>query len=154
VGAAIVRSHGAGAANALAIALVLVSVVSSYRALRLAGQYELGVLQRAALLRCLGRLEPLTVRVSAVNERDAIEYARGLRGVLHEAGWPVTGVFRCKGRLDGAGVTLAVRNVLTPPGEAITLMDALARTGARVVWGHRPDLADDRQIEVRIGHLR
>jgi hypothetical protein len=152
--AAVVGVERAGAANGLAIVLVLVSAVASYRAVRLAGRYELGMLQRGALLRCLGRLEPLEVRVSAVNEPEAIHYARGLRDVMHEAHWPASGVFRCNGGLNGTGVTLAVRNVVAPPTEALILMDTLRRTGAPAVWGHQPDLADDRRIEVRIGRLR
>jgi hypothetical protein len=154
VGAAVVGSHGGGPANALAVGLVLISVASSYRALRLAGKYELGLLQRNALLRRLGRLQPLQVRVLAVNERAAIDYARGLRDVMLEARWPASGVFRSQSGLDGGGVTLVVRNVVAPPSEAVALMETLRRTGARVVWGHKPDLTDDRRIEVRVGSLR
>jgi hypothetical protein len=89
-----------------------------------------------------------------VNEPDAIAYARGLRDVMQEARWPAMGVFRCNGGTDGTGVTLVVRNVLTPPIEAVALIETLRRTGALAVWGHKPDLPDDRQIEIRIGRLR
>jgi hypothetical protein len=154
VTAAIVGAQRGGAANVLAIVLVLGSLVASYRAIRLAGRYEVGLLQRGALLRCLGRLEALDVRVAAVNEPDAIAYARGLRDVVQEAGWPAMGVFRCNGSADGTGVTLVVRNVLTPPAEAVALMETLRRTGALAVWGHKPDLPDDRRIEIRIGYLQ
>jgi hypothetical protein len=51
-------------------------------------------------------------------------------------------------------VTLMVRNVLTPPAEAVALMETLRRTGALAVWGHKPDLPDDRRIEIRIGYLQ
>jgi hypothetical protein len=152
--AAVVGTRRGGVANALAMVLVLASAAASYRAVRLAGRYELGVVQRGALLRCLARLEPLEVRVSAVNQPDAIHYARRLRDVLQEAHWPASGIFRCDGGVDGAGVTLAVRNVVVPPAEALALMDTLRRAGAPAVWGHKPDLADDRCIEVRVGRLR
>jgi hypothetical protein len=152
--AAVVGSQRGGLANGLAIGLVLASVVASYRAVRLAGRYELGMVQRGALLRCLTRLEPLEVRVSAVNQPDAIQYARRLRDVLHEAQWPATGVYRCNGGVDGTGLTVAVRNVVAPQAEALALMDTLRRAGAPAVWGHKPGLADDRRIEVRVGRLR
>jgi hypothetical protein len=72
------------------------------------------------------------------------------------AGSPLAGDgrLRCNGGADGTGVTLVVRNVLTPPIEAVALIETLRRTGALAVGGHKPDLPDDRQIEIRIGRLR
>jgi hypothetical protein len=43
---------------------------------------------------------------------------------------------------------------VAPPAEALALMDTLRRAGAPAVWGHKPELADDRRIEVRVGRLR
>jgi hypothetical protein len=154
VGAAVVGAWRGGPANVLAVVLVLLSVALSFRALRIAGRYELGLLQRGTLLRSLGRLAPLEVQVSAVDDRDAVDYARGLRDVMNEARWPATGVFKCAQGTQPAGVTLVVRNVVAPPGEAVVLQDTLRRTGVHVGWGHRADLADDRTIEVRVGRLR
>ena len=93
--------------------------------------------QRQTLLQTLGRLAPLEVRVSAVNEQEAIHYARELRNAMTEARWPVTGVFKCHRDAGATGVTLAVRNVVAPPGEAIALMNTLRRIGIPANWGSR-----------------
>ena len=89
--------------------------------------------------------------MSAVNEQEAIHYARELRDALAEARWPVTGVFKCHRDAGATGVTLAVRNVVAPPGEAIALMNTLRRIGIPANWHHEPGLSGDRIIEVRIG---
>ncbi len=112
---------------------------------------RLGGGQRRALLQALGSLPSLPVRVSAVNEQEAIHYARELRDALAEARWPVTGVFKCHRDAGATGVTLAVRNVVAPPGEAIALMNTLRRIGIPANWHHEPGLSGDRIIEVRIG---
>jgi hypothetical protein len=112
---------------------------------------RLGGGQRRALLQALGPLPSLAVRVSAVNEQEAIHYARELRDALAEARWPVTGVFKCHRDAGATGVTLAVRNVVAPPGEAIALMNTLRRIGIPANWHHEPGLSGDRIIEVRIG---
>ena len=51
----------------------------------------------------------------------------------------------------GAAVTLAVRNVVAPPGEALALMNTLRRIGIPATWGHEPGLTGDRVIEVQVG---
>lgn len=114
----------------------------------------LGPKQRGPLRERLGRLDPLEVRVAAVNERGSIRYARELRNVLHEAAWPATGVFKRSGDEACTGVVLAVRNIVAPPGEAFILLDALRRLGPQVVWAHKPTLSHDRTIEIQVGRLR
>jgi hypothetical protein len=113
----------------------------------------LGPKQRGRLRERLGGLEPLEVRVSAVNERGSIRYAQELRNLMHEAAWPATGVFRSTGDEECTGVALAVRNIVAPPGEAMVLLNALRRLGTPVVWAHRPTLPDDRTIEIDVGRL-
>jgi hypothetical protein len=51
-------------------------------------------------------------------------------------------------------VTLAVRNVVAPPEEAIVLMNTLRRIGVPVTWEHRPELTGDHVVEVLVGRLR
>jgi hypothetical protein len=113
----------------------------------------LGPKQRGTLRERLCGLEPLEVRVSAVNERGSIRYARELRDVMHEAAWPATGVFRSDGHDEDTGVALAVRNIVAPPGEAVVLLNTLRRLGTRVIWAHRPTLPHDRTIEIEVGRL-
>lgn len=113
----------------------------------------LGPKQRGTLRERLCGLEPLEVRVSAVNKRGSIRYARELRNLMHEAAWPATGVFKSPGDGECAGVALAVRNIVAPPGEAIVLLNALRRLGTRVVWAHKPTLPHDRTIEIEVGRL-
>lgn len=155
IGAAVVTLwRGGGAASGLAVALVLVSAMLSYRVRQIAGRYALAAAQRGTLLRLLGRLAPLEVRVVAVNDPDAVHYASRLRSVLDEARWPVAGVFKCKDGEERTGVTLAVRNVLAPPDEALALLNTLRRLGLPTAWGQKPDLAGDRSIEILIGRLQ
>jgi hypothetical protein len=122
---------------------------------RLTGRrVPLDAAQRRALLDRLRRLQPLQVRVSAVNEPGAIRYARELRNVLQAAAWSATGVYKGAGETTPTGVALAVRNIVAPPGEARVLLDALRRQGTRVVWAHKPEILHDRTIEIQVGRLR
>jgi hypothetical protein len=152
-GAGAVGAWQGGAANVVAGALWLVSGVLSYRARRLARRCPLGAAQRGALLGKLTGLSPLQVRVSAVDDADSIRYARELRNVIDEAAWPVVGVFKRRAADDTAGVALAVRNILTPPGEAVALLESFRRAGIRIAWAHKPELAHDRTIEICVGPL-
>ena len=142
--------HG-GVVNVVAAALWLLSGALSLRARVLARRRPLGPRQRGTLLERLCKLEPLEVRVSAVNQAAAVRYARELRNVMHAAAWPATGVYK---RADApAGVALAVRNIVAPPGEAVVLLDTLRRLGTPVVWAHKPELSDNRTIEILVGRL-
>jgi hypothetical protein len=152
--AAVVVAVGSGrsrVAHVTAIGFVLIGFALNVVGGRISRSRRLDAGQRQTLLQTLGRLAPLEVRVSAVNERDAIRYARELRNAMTEARWPVAGVFKCRGDADAAGVTVAVRNVVAPPGEAIALIDTLRRIGIPANWGHKPGLTGDRIIEVRVG---
>ena len=73
--------------------------------------------------------------------------------MIAEAAWPVVGVYKRRGNGETAGVALAVRNILAPPGEAIMLVDTFRRVGIRIVWAHKPALGDDRTIEIQVGQL-
>lgn len=141
-------------ANAVAVVLVLIGAGLSILGSRMSSTRRLGPGQRLILLQALGRVTPVEVRVSAVDERDSIRYARELRNAMTEARWPVTGVFRHDDPGNGPGVTLAVRNVVAPPEEAIALMNTLRRIGVPVTWEHRPELTGDRVVEVLVGRLR
>jgi hypothetical protein len=152
--AAVAGMQGRPAANAAAVVLVLIGGGLGLQVWRIAGRRGLGGRQRGVLLGALGRVAPLHVRVSAVNQRTAIRYARDLRGVLQEARWPVTGVFKTREAAGARGVNLAVRNVVAPPGEAIALMNALRRVGLPATWDHKPELANDHTVEVLVGRLR
>ena len=154
VGTAVIGAQRSGVAGLAAIVLVLSGAALSVLGWRILRPRGLGAGQRRTLLQTLGRLTPLEVRVLAVDEREAIRYARELRNVMTEARWPVTGVFKSEYGGNGTGVTLAVRNVVAPPGEAITLMNALRRVGVPATWEHKPQLERDRTIEVLIGRLR
>jgi hypothetical protein len=145
---------GSADANLTAVVLVLIGAGLSVLGSRLSRSRALGPGQRRTLVQVLGRVTPLEVRVSSVDERESIRYARELRNVMTEARWPVTGVFRHQSAGNGTGVVLAVRNVVAPPGEAITLMNTLRRVGVPATWEHRPELADDHVIEVLVGRLR
>jgi hypothetical protein len=138
------------------VAFVLVSIASllAWRVARLGARVELTAARRGTLLEALVGLPPLAVRVTAVNERAAIRYARELRDVMSEAKWPVSGVFKSNGSTPQAGVVLAVPNVLAPSPEAMALMRALRRAGIPANWGHKPELGRDRALEVVIGPLR
>ncbi len=152
--AAVVVALGSGRsrlAHATAIGFVVIGFALNVVGGRLSRPRRLDAGQRQTLLQTLGRLAPLEVRVAAVNEEEAIRYARELRNTMTEARWPVAGVFKCRGDAGAAGVTLAVRNVVTPPGEAIALMNTLRRIGIPANWGHKPALTGDRIIEVRVG---
>ena len=148
---AAIDSGRSGLAGPVAIVLVLIGAALSVLGWRIS---RLAAGQRRTLLQTLGRLTPLEVRVLAVDEREAIRYARELRNVMMEARWPVTGVFKSEYGGNGTGVTLAVRNVVAPPGEAITLMNALRRVGVPATWEHKPELERDRTIEVLVGRRR
>jgi len=154
VGTAVIGSGRSGVAGSVAIVLVLIGAALSVLGWRISRSRGLVAGQRRTLLQTLGRLTPLEVRVWAIDEREAIRYARDLRNVMTEARWPVTGVFKSEYGGNGTGVTLAVRNVIAPPGEAITLMNALRRVGVPATWEHKPELEGDRTIEVLIGRLR
>jgi hypothetical protein len=154
VGTAVIGSGRSGIAGPVAILLVLIGAALSVLGWRISRSRGLAGRQRRTLLQTLGRLTPLEVRVLAIDEREAIRYARELRNVMTEAHWPVTGVFKSEYGGNGTGVTLAVRNVIAPPGEAITLMNALRRVGVPATWEHKPELEGDRTIEVLIGRLR
>lgn len=153
VATAVVGAGRSRIANAVAVVLVLMGAGLSVLGSRMSSSRRLGPEQRLILLQALGRVTPIEVRVSAVDERDSIRYARELRNVMTEARWPVTGVFRHQSAGNGTGVVLAVRNVVAPPGEAITLMNTLRRVGVPATWEHRPELADDHVIEVLVGRL-
>jgi len=154
VGTAVVSSGRSRVANAVAVVLVLIGAALSILGWWISRPRGLAAPHRRTLLQTLGRLTPLEVRVSAVDEHEAIRYARQLLNVMTEAHWPVTGVFKSQHDGNGTGVTLAVRNVVAPPGEAITLMNTLRRIGVRATWEHKPELAGDRTIEVLVGRLR
>jgi hypothetical protein len=141
-------------AIAVAVVLVLIGAGLSIVGSRMSSSRRLGPGQRLILLQALGRVTPIEVRVSAVDERESIRYARELRNVMTEARWPVTGVFKSERPGDGTGVTLAVRNVVAPSEEAILLINTLRRIGVPVTWGHKPELAGDRVVEVLVGRLR
>jgi hypothetical protein len=133
--------------------LWLVSGALACRARTISRRCPLGAARREALLGKLCGLTPLEVRVSAVNAPESIRYARELRNVVAEADWPVVGVYKRRGDDEAAGVALAVRNILAPPGEAIMLVDTLRRVGIRIVWAHKPALGDDRTVEIQVGQL-
>jgi len=154
VGTAVMGSEGSGVASPVAVVLVLIGAALSVLGWRISRSRGLAAGQRRTLLQTLGRLTPLEVRVLAVDEREAIGYARELRNVMMEARWPVTGVFKSEHGGNGTGVTLAVRNVVAPPGEAIILMNALRRVGVPATWEHKPELAGDRTIEMLVGRRR
>jgi hypothetical protein len=154
VGTAVVGAGRSGTANRVAVVLVLIGAGLSVLGLWISTPRGLAAGQRRALLKTLGRLTPLEVRVSAVDEHEAIRYAHQLRNVMTEAQWPVTGVFKSQYGGNGTGVTLAVRNVVTPPGEAIALMNTLRRIGVPATWEHMPELGGDRIIEVLVGRRR
>jgi hypothetical protein len=145
--------HG-GAAYGVAAALWVLSGALSFLARSRAGSFPLDEAQRDTLLDRLGRLEPLDVRVFAVNNPGSIRYARELRNAIQAAEWPATGVFRREDDDAPAGVALAVRNIVAPPGEAVVLLNTLRRLGAHVAWAHKPELTDDRTIEIQVGPLR
>jgi hypothetical protein len=150
--AAIGISRG-GSLHAVAAGLWLASGALSVRARSLSLRCPLGTAQRGVLLRRLTGAAALEVRVSAVNDAHSIRYARALREVLGEAAWPVGGVYKWRVDVEPSGVALAVRNILAPPGEAVTLIDALRRVGIPVSWAHKPALADDRTVEILVGEL-
>jgi hypothetical protein len=154
VGTAVVGLRRGVVGNPIAVVLVLIGAALGILGLLISRPRGLAAGQRRTLLQTLGRLTPLEVRVSAVDEREAIRYARELRNVMTEAHWPATGVFKSQYGGNGTGVTLAVRNVVTPPGEAIMLMNTLRRIGVPATWEHKPELAGDRTIEVLVGRLR
>ena len=154
VGTAVIGSGRSRVATVIAIVLVLMGAGLSVLGWRISRARGLAAGQRRTLLQTLGRLTPLEVRVLAVDEREAIRYARELRNVMTEAHWPVTGVLKSEYGGNGTGVTLAVRNVVAPPGEAIALMNALRRVGVPATWQHKPELEGDRIIEVLIGRFR
>jgi hypothetical protein len=153
-GTAMIDSGRGGVARSVAIVLVLIGAALSALGWRISRSRGLAAGQRRTLLQTLGRLTPLEVRVLAVDELEAIRYARELRNVMMEARWPVTGVFKSEYGGNGTGVTLAVRNVVAPPSEAITLMNALRRVGVPATWEHKPELERDRTIEVLVGRRR
>jgi len=151
VGIAVGGSGGHHVANAIAVVLVLVGLGLSGLGSGISRPRGLAAGQRQTLLRTLGRLTPLEVRVSAVDDREAIRCAHQLRSVMAQAHWPVKGVYKSRHGENGTGVTLAVRNVVIPPGEAITLMNTLRGIGVPATWRHQPDLPGDRIIEVVVG---
>jgi hypothetical protein len=154
VGVAVVGARGRGVASAVAVVLMLIGVALSVLGWWMTRPRGLGAVPRRVLIETLGRLAPLDVKVSAVDEPEAIRYARELTAVLIDAHWTVTGVFKCPYDGNGAGVALAVRNVLAPPTEAITLVNTLRRVGVRATWEHKPSLPEDRTIEVLVRRLR
>jgi hypothetical protein len=124
-----------------------------FRTRAIARRCPLGPKQRGTLRARLCKLDPLEVRVAAVNEPSSIRYARELREVMRDIAWPATGVFKSEGEDTDAGVVLAVRNIVAPPGEAVILLNTLRRLGSPVLWAHKPTLAHDRTIEIQVGRL-
>jgi hypothetical protein len=154
VGTAVGGSRGNHVADAIAVVLVVIGAALSLLGSGISRPRGLAAGQRRVLLQTLGRLTPLEVRVSAVDDKEAIRCAHQLRSVIAEARWPVTGVYKSRHGGNGTGVTLAVRNVVIPPGEAITLMNTLRGIGVPATWRHQPDLPGDRTIEVVVGRQR
>lgn len=152
-GVSVLAVQRGGAASGVAAVLWLLSGALSYRARVLARRCPLDAMQRVTLLDRLCKLQPLEVRVSAVNEPGAVRYARELRDVMHAAAWPASGVFKRTDDEAPAGVALAVRNIVAPPGEAVILLNTLRRLGTPVVWAHKPELSDNRTIEIQVGRL-
>jgi hypothetical protein len=143
-----------GVATVVVAALWLVSGGLACRARVVAGRGRLGAAQRGALVGKLRELAPLEVRVWAVDQPESIRYARELRNVMHEAAWPAMGVYRSRCGGETIGVALAVRNIVTPPGQARRLFETLRRAGVRIAWAHKPELSDDGRVEILVGSLR
>lgn len=154
VGVSIPALWWGGVAYVVAAALWLVCGAVSFLARVRAGSFPLDATQRETLLERIGKLEPLEVRVFAVNKPGSIQYARELRNAIQAAEWPATGVFRRDDDHAPTGVALAVRNIVAPPGEAVVLLNTLRRLGTQVAWAHKPELTDDRTIEIQVGPLR
>jgi hypothetical protein len=153
VAIAVIGAERSSLASAAAVVLVLIGAGLSVLGAWLSRARALGPGQHRTLVQTLVRVTPLEVRVSAVDERESIHYARQLRNAMTEAHWPVTGVFRYQSGGSRSGVVLAVRNVVAPPDEAITLMNTLRRVGVPAMWEHRPDLAGERVVEVLVDRL-
>jgi hypothetical protein len=148
---AVIGARRGGHVSVVPIILVSLGAGLSALGLRLARPRRLRPKQRQALLQALGRTAPVEVRVAAVSDPEAVRYARELRNAMNAAHWPAMGIFKCNGDAPGPGVTVAVRNVVTPPAEAITLMNALRRIGVPAIWQHKPQLTADHTIEVLVG---
>ena len=82
---------------------------------------------------------------------EAVTFARQLREVFLEAGWPAHGVYRAAdGNAGSTGLFLAVQDGEDSPGEALRLLVALSEFGLHAVKSTKRSLPD-RALELLVG---
>jgi hypothetical protein len=144
---------GHGGYNVGAALLALLSALLGYRTWEMSTHRRLDGLQRAQLLLRLSELPPpADLRIVAVPDDEAVTFARHLRDVFVEAGWPARGVYHAaNGNAGSTGLFLAVQDGDDPPGEAYHLLVALSEFGLHVVKSTKRALPDHRALELLVG---
>ena len=138
--------------NVAAALLTLLSALFGYRAWDLSAHRRLQELQRAQLVARLRQLPAAEVRVVAVPSEEAVRFARDLRDVFVEAGWPARGVYRAsQANVDSNGLCLAVEDDDYPPDEANWLLLALSEFGVQTTKAAKASLPHAGALELFVG---
>jgi len=147
---AAIRDHAGY--NVGAALLALLGALFAYRAWELSTHRRLDATQHAQLvLRLIELPPPADLRIVAAPDGEAVTFARQLREVFLEAGWPAHGVYRAAdGNAGSTGLFLAVRDGEDPPGEAFRLLVALSEFGLHAVKSTKRSLPD-RALELLVG---
>lgn len=116
--------------NVAAALLTLVTALFGYRAFDLSTHRRLREIQRVQLLERIRRLRALQIRIAAVPDREAVNFARELLDVFLAAGWRAQGVYRTShGNVGRTGLFLAVKDDDSAPDEARWLLLLLDEVG-------------------------
>jgi hypothetical protein len=137
----------------VAVALLgVLSALCGYRAWRLSTYRQLESVQRSLLLARLGQLPPLTLHIAAIDDDEAVNFARQLLEVFREAGWPARSIGRTPAQNSGAGVGLflAVQEDYPADG-ALVLIVILRECGLPVTKSTKPADPDNASVDLFVG---
>jgi hypothetical protein len=138
--------------NVAAALLTLLSALCGYRAWDLSTHRRLEKLQRVQLVARLRQLRVADVRIVAVPSEEAVRFARELRDVFVEAGWPARGVYRAsQANVDSNGLCLAVEDDGYPTDEANWLLLTLSEFGLQTTKTTKASRPHASALELFVG---
>lgn len=140
--------------NVAASVLALLTVILAYRAFERSTHRRLGRIQREHLVLRLRQLPaPIELRVVAVPDAEAVNFAQELLDVFVEAGWPAHGVYHAlPANVASTGLFVAVQDGNGPSEEERRLLLALSEFGMYAVKSTSPKLTHPKALELLIGH--
>lgn len=140
--------------NVAASVLALLTVILAYRAFERSTHRRLGRIQREHLVLRLRQLPaPIELRVVAVPDAEAVNFAQELLDVFVEAGWPAHGVYHAlPANVASTGLFVAIQDGNGPSEEERRLLLALSEFGMYAVKSTSPKLTHPKALELLIGH--